>query len=129
VLISQATQILIEDEEEGEPGFTLVDVGEYRLKDLDRPVRLFQLAAAGLVAPPLPGGGRLAAGHPGGPGPVLAAPQAGSSGRDIPPKQANSRAHGTPPPVRPTPACRLFWRWSPGRRPLGHRASGERPFA
>jgi hypothetical protein len=29
----------------------LVDVGEYRLKDLDRPVRLFQLAAAGLDAP------------------------------------------------------------------------------
>ena len=29
-------------------GFTLVDAGEYRLKDLDRPVRLFQLAAAGL---------------------------------------------------------------------------------
>jgi class 3 adenylate cyclase len=32
VLVSQATQMLIEDEEEGEPGFTLVEVGEYRLK-------------------------------------------------------------------------------------------------
>ena len=32
VLVSQATQTLIEDEEEGEPGFTLVDVGEHRLR-------------------------------------------------------------------------------------------------
>ena len=41
VLVSQATQALIEDEEEGEGlGFTLVDAGEHRLKDLDRPVRL-----------------------------------------------------------------------------------------
>jgi predicted ATPase/class 3 adenylate cyclase/DNA-binding CsgD family transcriptional regulator len=65
VLVSQATQMLIEDEEEGEPGFTLVDVGEYRLKDLDRPVRLFQLAAAGLEATCLLAGGRQA-GHRGG---------------------------------------------------------------
>ena len=77
VLVSQATQTLIEDEEEGEPGFTLVDVGEHRLKDLDRPVRLFQLAAAGLETPSLPGGGWQAAGHPGGPGMVLAAREAG----------------------------------------------------
>ena len=62
VLISQATQTLIEDEEEPEPGFTLVEVGEYRLKDLDRPVRLFQLAAAGLEAPSVPGRGRQAPG-------------------------------------------------------------------
>ena len=47
VLISQATQDVVEDQEE-EPGFTLVDVGEYRLKGLDRPVRLFELAAPGL---------------------------------------------------------------------------------
>jgi predicted ATPase/class 3 adenylate cyclase/DNA-binding CsgD family transcriptional regulator len=47
VLVSQATQAVVEDEEE-ELGFTLVDVGERRLKDLDRPVRLFELAAAGL---------------------------------------------------------------------------------
>ncbi|HEV2253485.1 MAG TPA: adenylate/guanylate cyclase domain-containing protein [Streptosporangiaceae bacterium] len=52
VLISQATQTLVEDEEEGEErGFTLADLGEHRLKDLDRPVRLFQLAAAGLDPP------------------------------------------------------------------------------
>lgn len=52
VLVSQATQTLIEDEEE-EPGFRLVDVGERTLKDLDRPVRLFELAEPGLesVAP------------------------------------------------------------------------------
>ena len=42
--MSQATQTIIEDEEE-EPGFTLVDLGERTLKDLDRPVRLFQLRA------------------------------------------------------------------------------------
>ena len=47
VLVSQATQTIIEDEEE-DPGFTLLDVGERKLKDLDRPVRLFQLAAPGL---------------------------------------------------------------------------------
>jgi class 3 adenylate cyclase len=50
VLISQATQDLIEDEEE-ELGFALVDAGEHRLKDLDRPVRLFQLTAVGLDPP------------------------------------------------------------------------------
>ena len=38
-------------------GFALVDVGEHRLKDLDRPVRLFQLAAAGLDRSPRPEGG------------------------------------------------------------------------
>ena len=48
VLISQTTQDVVEDQEEEELGFTLVDAGEYRLKGLDRPVRLFRLAAAGL---------------------------------------------------------------------------------
>jgi class 3 adenylate cyclase/tetratricopeptide (TPR) repeat protein len=47
VLLSHATQMIIEDEEE-DLGFTLVDLGERKLKDLDRPVRLFQLAARGL---------------------------------------------------------------------------------
>ena len=50
VLISQSTQTLVEDEEE-DLGFALVDTGEHRLKDLDRPVRLFQLAAPGLDPP------------------------------------------------------------------------------
>jgi predicted ATPase/class 3 adenylate cyclase/DNA-binding CsgD family transcriptional regulator len=77
VLVSQATQTLIEDEEDGEPGFTLVDVGEHRLKDLDRPVRLFQLAAAGLEEPSVPGGGWQVTGRPGGPGMILAAGEAG----------------------------------------------------
>jgi predicted ATPase/class 3 adenylate cyclase len=54
VLISQATQAVVEDEEE-ELGFTLVDAGEYRLKGLDRPVRLFQLAATGLAPVPAAG--------------------------------------------------------------------------
>jgi predicted ATPase/class 3 adenylate cyclase len=51
VLVSQATQSIIADEEENDPGFGLVDLGERRLKDLDRPVRLFHLAAPGLDAP------------------------------------------------------------------------------
>jgi predicted ATPase/class 3 adenylate cyclase/DNA-binding CsgD family transcriptional regulator len=52
VLVSQATQTLVEDEEESEQlGFALVPVGEHRLKDLDRPVLLFELAAAGLDPP------------------------------------------------------------------------------
>jgi predicted ATPase/class 3 adenylate cyclase/DNA-binding CsgD family transcriptional regulator len=52
VLISQATQTLVDDEEEGaDRGFELVGLGEHRLKDLDRPVRLFQLAASGLDVP------------------------------------------------------------------------------
>jgi predicted ATPase/class 3 adenylate cyclase/DNA-binding CsgD family transcriptional regulator len=59
VLISQATQDVVEDQEE-ELGFTLVDAGQYRLKDLDRPVRLFQLAAPGLD-PARPAGGQAAA--------------------------------------------------------------------
>jgi predicted ATPase/class 3 adenylate cyclase/DNA-binding CsgD family transcriptional regulator len=60
VLVSQATQAVVEDEEE-ELGFTLVDVGERRLKDLDRPVRLFELAAAGLAAGPRSAVGEAAA--------------------------------------------------------------------
>jgi predicted ATPase/class 3 adenylate cyclase/DNA-binding CsgD family transcriptional regulator len=92
VLVSQATQTLIEDEEEGEDlGFTLVDVGEHQLKDLDRPVRLFQLAAAGLEAPSVPGGGQ-GAGHPGGPGMGLAA---GGAGPDAP-GGAAAVVHGLP---------------------------------
>jgi class 3 adenylate cyclase/tetratricopeptide (TPR) repeat protein len=65
VLVSQATQMIIADEEE-EPGFALVDLGERTLKDLDRPVRLFELAAPGLEArngptAARPGGGAAAA--------------------------------------------------------------------
>ncbi len=58
VLVSQATQTIIEDDEEA-PGFTLVDVGERKLKDLDRSVRLFRLAAPGLGPPD--SAGRVAA--------------------------------------------------------------------
>jgi YVTN family beta-propeller protein len=47
VLVSQATQTLLEDEEE-ELEIALRDLGEQRLKDLDRPVRLYQIAAPGL---------------------------------------------------------------------------------
>jgi predicted ATPase/class 3 adenylate cyclase len=64
VLISSTTQDVVEDQEEEELGFTLVDAGEYRLKGLDRPVRLFGLAAAGLdpVRAAAGGAGRAAGG-------------------------------------------------------------------
>ncbi|HEV2254986.1 MAG TPA: AAA family ATPase [Streptosporangiaceae bacterium] len=52
VLISQATQTLIEDEEEEELGFALTELGERRLKDLDRPVRLFELTVVEAVPEP-----------------------------------------------------------------------------
>jgi YVTN family beta-propeller protein len=54
VLVSQATQTLLEDEEEDLHVF-LRDLGEQRLKDLDRPVRLYQATADGLPAsfPPI----------------------------------------------------------------------------
>jgi class 3 adenylate cyclase len=54
VLVSQATQTLLEDEEEDLHIF-LRDLGEQRLKDLDRPVRLYQAGADGLPQsfPPL----------------------------------------------------------------------------
>src|SRR5215471_10660592 len=61
VLLSQATQTIVEDEEE-ELGFTLVDLGQHRLKDLDRPVRLFQLAAPGLDTRAVPAAGQRAGG-------------------------------------------------------------------
>jgi YVTN family beta-propeller protein len=54
VLISQATQSMIEDDEE-DLGVHLRDLGDQRLKDIDRPVRLYQVVAAGLPEsfPPL----------------------------------------------------------------------------
>ena len=47
VLVSQATQTLLEYEEE-ELEVSLRDLGEHRLKDFDRPVRLYQAGADGL---------------------------------------------------------------------------------
>jgi YVTN family beta-propeller protein len=49
ILVSQATQTLLEDEEE-DLHILFRDLGEQRLKDLDRPVRLYQAAADGLPA-------------------------------------------------------------------------------
>ena len=49
ILISQATQTLLEDEEE-DLHIHLRDLGEQQLKDLDRPVRIYQAAADGLIA-------------------------------------------------------------------------------
>ena len=61
ILVSQATQTLLEDEEEDLHVF-LRDLGEQRLKDLDRPVRLYQAAATGLpeTFPPVRGDAHLA---------------------------------------------------------------------
>ena len=53
VLVSQATQTLIEDEEE-ELAFALSELGERQLKDLDRPVRLFELTVAEAAPGPAP---------------------------------------------------------------------------
>jgi YVTN family beta-propeller protein len=56
VLVSQATQTLLEDEEE-DLAVSLDDLGTQRLKDLDRPVQLYQVAGPGLEAdfPPIRG--------------------------------------------------------------------------
>jgi len=62
VLVSQATQTLLEDEEE-DLDISLRDLGEQRLKDLDRPVRLYQAVAERLSEsfPPLRGEAELPA--------------------------------------------------------------------
>ncbi len=55
VLVSQTSRDLLDDEEEESAGVSLRDLGEQRLKDLDRPVRLYQLEADGLAGafPPM----------------------------------------------------------------------------
>jgi streptogramin lyase len=63
VLVSQTTANVLEDEEESLPGVALRDLGPQRLKDFERPVRVYQLDIEGLarefpplatrVAPPL----------------------------------------------------------------------------
>src|SRR6266542_4220315 len=59
ILLSQTTVNLLEDEEEELSGIELRDLGEQRLKDLHRPVRLSQLVVEGLPSdfPPLEGTG------------------------------------------------------------------------
>ena len=55
VLVSQTTKGLLDDEEVELPGLEFRDLGEQRLKDLDRPIGLFQLDGEGLPEdfPPL----------------------------------------------------------------------------
>jgi YVTN family beta-propeller protein len=48
VLVSQATQSLLEDEEE-DLAVRMHDLGDQRLKDIERPVRLYQVAAPGML--------------------------------------------------------------------------------
>jgi DNA-binding NarL/FixJ family response regulator/class 3 adenylate cyclase len=55
ILISQTTHALLEDEEEELPGLSRRDLGAQRLKDFDRPVRIYQLVVPELQErfPPL----------------------------------------------------------------------------
>lgn len=55
VLVSPTTAHLLEADEEDLPGIALRDLGEHRLKDISRPVRLYQLDVDGLprTFPPL----------------------------------------------------------------------------
>ena len=55
VLVSQTTANLLEDDIDHLDGLTLQDLGEYALKDLARPIRIYQLDVDGLPAafPPL----------------------------------------------------------------------------
>ncbi len=48
VLLSQATVALLEDEEDELPGLELRDLGEQRLKDFQRAVRVYQVVGSGL---------------------------------------------------------------------------------
>jgi class 3 adenylate cyclase/streptogramin lyase len=48
VLVSQTTEHLLEDEEDRLPGLRLRDLGEQRLKDLERPIRVYQVDIQGL---------------------------------------------------------------------------------
>jgi DNA-binding NarL/FixJ family response regulator/class 3 adenylate cyclase len=55
ILVSETTRSLLEDEEHDLGGAELCDLGEHRLKDFDRPVRIYQLSVDGLPTkfPPL----------------------------------------------------------------------------
>ena len=55
ILVSQTTVSHLEDDEEDLPGIALKDLGAHRLKDISRPVRLYQLDIDGLRTrfPPL----------------------------------------------------------------------------
>lgn len=55
ILVSQTTASLLEDDENILPGIALRDLGEHRLKDMARPVRVYQLDVDGLSKsfPPL----------------------------------------------------------------------------
>ena len=55
ILVSQLTHDLLHDEETELPGVGMRDLGEQRLKDLDRPLRLYQVDVPGLRSefPPL----------------------------------------------------------------------------
>ncbi len=48
VLISHSTQALLEDEQDDKARFVLQDLGPQRLKDLEQPLRLYQLLVEGL---------------------------------------------------------------------------------
>jgi DNA-binding NarL/FixJ family response regulator/class 3 adenylate cyclase len=57
VLVSHATSTLLDDDEHTESPFALLDLGEQRLKDFERPVRVYQLVATDTDAgPAMPAG-------------------------------------------------------------------------
>jgi class 3 adenylate cyclase len=62
ILVSHATIALLEDDEAELSEIELRDLGEHRLKDFDRPVRVYQVVAPGLerASPPLRTEGRPA---------------------------------------------------------------------
>ena len=57
IVISQSTQTMVEDAGTIVPNLSYLDLGDHRIKDFDRPVRLYQLVAPGLTGrfPPLAG--------------------------------------------------------------------------
>jgi class 3 adenylate cyclase len=124
ILLSNASRELIEDELSDD--LALVDLGENRLKDLERPERIFQVVYPGvdLSFPPLNTVGRER----------VEAPSGGQAGRP----QAALRiellggfrvAAGA---IRSAPRAGLVWRGRrgtdgtcPGRSQSGHRAAGN----
>jgi class 3 adenylate cyclase len=54
VLLSHTTWALLEDDEDELPGLELRDLGEHRLKDFDRAVRVYQVVAPGIESASAP---------------------------------------------------------------------------
>src|SRR5438876_2934604 len=57
IVLSQSTQMMVEDVEAAVPELSFLDLGDHVIKDFDRPVRLYQVVAPGIDEqfPPLRG--------------------------------------------------------------------------